>query len=345
MTKEFLKEMVDTPSLSGNEYELQKKIIKKMKPLVDEVITDHVGNTISVINPSSKVKILLDAHIDEIGLTIASFKDDGRCLLQNVGSIRPSLYLGSQVQVITKNGILDGVISHYRPIQNDKIETSELELDLGTFTKDETMKLVEIGDYVIKKDSLIELKNNNIAGRALDDKIGVYAILNALLMCKENNLKQGVYASSTVGEETTANGATFVGKIVNPTCAIVVDVINDTNSFPIKKNRNEISIGKGPVIALGTIMNKTLVDLAKRLSKQYNIPVQFDTTGDRTWTNTDEIHFTNEGIPSLLISIPQRYMHSSAEVCNMDDVNNVSKLIYLMIKEITEDTSFNPLDI
>lgn len=344
MTKEFLKEMVDTPSLSGNEIELQKKIVKTMKPLVDEVITDHVGNVISVINPNSSVKILLDAHIDEIGLTIASFKEDGRCLLQNVGAIRPSLYFGSQVQVITKSGIIDGVISHYRPIQNDKIETSELELDLGTFTKEETMSLVEIGDYVIKKDSLIELKNNNIAGRALDDKIGVYAIMNALLMCKENNIKNGVYASSTVGEETTANGATFIGNIVTPTCAIVVDVINDTNSFPIKKNRNEISIGKGPVISLGTIMSKTLVALAKQVAKENNIPLQFSTSGDRTWTNTDEIHFTNKGIPSLLISIPQRYMHSSAEVCNMDDVNNVSKLIYLMIKEINSNTSFNPLD-
>lgn len=344
MTKEFLKEMVDTPSLSGNEFELQKKIIKKMRPLVDDIITDHVGNVISVINPNSKVKVLLDAHIDEIGLTIASIKEDGKCLLQSVGSIRPSLYLGSQVQVITKHGILDGVISHYRLLQSDKVDVSELELDLGTFTKNETSKLIEIGDYVIKKDSLIELQNNNIAGRALDDKIGIYAILNALLMCKQNNVQKGVYASSTVGEETTGNGATFIGRLVNPTCAIIVDVINDTLNYPEKKNRNDISIGKGPVIALGTVMNKTLVDLAKKVAKEYNIPIQYDTTGDRTWTNTDMIHFAKKGIPSLLISIPQRYMHSSAEVCNMNDVDNVSKLIYLIIKELNETTSFNPLD-
>ena len=163
MTKEFLKEMVDTPSLSGNEFELQKKIIKKMRPLVDDIITDHVGNVISVINPNSQVKVLLDAHIDEIGLTIASIKEDGKCLLQSVGSIRPSLYLGSQVQVITKHGILDGVISHYRLLQSDKVDVSELELDLGTFTKNETSKLIEIGDYVIKKDSLIELQNQKVA--------------------------------------------------------------------------------------------------------------------------------------------------------------------------------------
>ena len=335
MTKEFLKEMVDTPSLSGNEFELQKKIIKKMRPLVDDIITDHVGNVISVINPNSQVKVLLDAHIDEIGLTIASIKEDGKCLLQSVGSIRPSLYLGSQVQVITKHGILDGVISHYRLLQSDKVDVRELELDLGTFTKNETSKLIEIGDYVIKKDSLIELQ---------DDKIGIYAILNALLMCKQNNVQKGVYASSTVGEETTGNGATFIGRLVNPTCAIIVDVINDTLNYPEKKNRNDISIGKGPVIALGTVMNKTLVDLAKKVAKEYNIPIQYDTTGDRTWTNTDMIHFTKKGIPSLLISIPQRYMHSSAEVCNMNDVDNVSKLIYLIIKELNETTSFNPLD-
>jgi len=124
MNLDFLKMMIDTPSLSGNEYELQKKIIDYMNPLCDQVITDHVGNVVSVINPNSNVKILLDAHIDEIGLVIGNIKTDGRCKLQNVGSIRPALYLGSQVQVVTKNGIIDGVIAQYRPIQADKVETT-----------------------------------------------------------------------------------------------------------------------------------------------------------------------------------------------------------------------------
>lgn len=344
MDIKFLKEMIDTPSLSGNEYELQKKIIKQMEPICDKIITDHVGNVISVINPDSNVKILLDAHIDEIGLVINNIKSDGRCKMDKVGSIRPSLYLGSQVQVITKNGIIDGVIAQYKQSQNDKIDVSELELDLGTFSKEETEKLVNIGDYVVRKESLVQLQNNNFAARAMDDKIGVYSILNALELAKHNNVKNGVYASSTVGEETTANGAVAVANLVKPTLAIVVDVMTDTSSLPSLSNHNHVFLGKGPAITLGTIMNKKLTELIEKIAKENNIPIQYVTSGNRTWTNADQIHFVDKGIPTMLLNIPLRYMHSSAEVVNMDDVNNLSKLMYLIIKEIDENFSFNPYE-
>lgn len=344
MDLKFLKEMIDTPSLSGNEFELQKKIIKKMEPLCDKVITDHVGNVVSVINPESKVKVLLDAHIDEIGLVISNIKSDGRCKMQNIGAIRPCLYLGSQVHVVTKNGIIDGVIAQYRPIQADKVETSELELDLGTFSREETEKLVSIGDYVVSSSSMIKLQNNNYAARAMDDKIGVYSILQALLMAKEMGATQGVYASSTVGEETTANGAVCVANLVKPTVAIVVDVMTDTSSVPSLENRDLVYLGKGPAITLGTIMNKKLKELIEKVAKENNIPIQYTNSGNRTWTNADQIHFVDKGIPTMLLNIPLRYMHSSAEVANMDDVNNLSKLMALVIKEIDEDFNFNPFE-
>ncbi len=344
MNLEFLKEMIDTPSLSGNEFELQKKIIKHMEPLCDKVITDHVGNVVSVINPDSKVKILLDAHIDEIGLVISNIKADGRCKMQNIGAIRPALYLGMQVQVVTKTGIIDGVIAQYRPIQADKVEVSELELDLGTFSKEETEKLVSIGDYVLSKASMVKLQNNNYAARAMDDKIGVYSILQALLMAKELGATQGVYASSTVGEETTANGAVAVANLVKPTMAIVVDVMTDTSSLPSLENRDLVYLGKGPAITLGTIMNKKLKELIEKVAKENNIPIQYTNSGNRTWTNADQIHFVDKGIPTMLLNIPLRYMHSSAEVANMDDVNNLSKLMALVIKEIDEDFNFNPYE-
>ena len=344
MDIKFLKELIDTPSVSGNEYELQKKIIKHMEPICDKIITDHVGNVISVINPDSKVKVLLDAHIDEIGMVISNVKSDGRCKLQNVGAIRPSLYLGSQVQVVTKNGIIDGVIAQYRPIQNDKVETSELELDLGTFSREETLKLVSVGDYVLSKASLVKLQNNNYAARAMDDKIGVYSILQALELAKQNNVTQGVYASSTVGEETTANGAKILANLIQPTLAIVVDVMTDTSSLPSLENRDLVYLGQGPAITLGTIMNKKLKDLIEKVAKENNIPIQYTNSGSRTWTNADQIHFVGTGIPTMLLNIPLRYMHSSAEVANMDDVNNLSKLMYLIIKEIDENFNFNPYE-
>ena len=264
--------------------------------------------------------------------------------MQNIGAIRPCLYLGSQVHVVTKNGIIDGVIAQYRPIQADKVETSELELDLGTFSKEETEKLVSIGDYVVSSSSMIKLQNNNYAARAMDDKIGVYSILQALLMAKEMGATQGVYASSTVGEETTANGAVCVANLVKPTVAIVVDVMTDTSSVPSLENRDLVYLGKGPAITLGTIMNKKLKELIEKVAKENNIPIQYTNSGNRTWTNADQIHFVDKGIPTMLLNIPLRYMHSSAEVANMDDVNNLSKLMALVIKEIDEDFNFNPYE-
>ncbi len=343
MKREFLYEMLSTPSLSGNETELQKKVMKQMKPIADEIITDHVGNVISVLNPESKVKVLLDAHIDEIGLTITNVKSDGRCKLASIGSIRPSLYLGQQVDVITKHGILPGVIAQYRPIQNDKVEDSELELDLGTFSKEETLQKVAIGDYVVHHDTYLPLNDHILAARALDDKIGVYSILNAFEMGKEMGLTQGIYASSTVGEETTANGASALGHLINPTCAIVVDVTTDTSSLPSLSNHDEIYLGKGPTLSIGTIMNKQLVEIVQKVAKEQNIPLQLSTTTWRTWTNADKIHYAGKGIPTILLNIPLRYMHSSAEVVSMDDVDHLSKLIAYTIKEITEQTEFDVL--
>ncbi len=342
MNKDFLIEMLSTPSVSGNEYALQKKIIKHMKPLCDEILTDHVGNVISVINKNAKTKILLDAHIDEIGLVISNVKEDGRCKVEAIGAIRPSLYLGQQVSVITKSEIINGVIAQYRPIQNDKIDVSELELDLGTFSKQETLNKIAIGDYVVHKNYYLDMGNDIIAGRALDDKIGVYAILKALLLAKELGVSTGVYASSTVGEETTANGASHLGHLIKPTIAIVVDVTTDTLSLPSLSNHDAHGIGLGPTISLGTIMNKKLSEIIMRVAKEQNIPLTPSTTGGRTYTNADKIHFTNDGIPTILLNIPLRYMHSSSEVVSLKDVDNLSKLIAYTIKEINEQTNFKP---
>ena len=165
-----------------------------------------------------------------------------------------------------------------------------------------------------------------------------------LELAKQNGVTQGVYASSTVGEETTANGANIVTNIVKPTLAIVVDVMTDTSSLPSLENRDLVYLGKGPAITLGTIMNKKLKELIEKVAKENNIPIQYTNSGNRTWTNADQIHFVDKGIPTMLLNIPLRYMHSSAEVANMDDVNNLSKLMALVIKEIDEDFNFNPFE-
>ncbi len=344
MNKEFLFDMLETPSVSGREYELQKKVMKHMDKYVDKFETDIVGNLVSIINPEAKNKILLAAHADEIGLMITRILDDGRCRVEEVGSITPGIYLGQRVQVITKKGIVYGSIAKFPDSYNVKPTERDLILDLGVFSKEEAEKLVEVGDCIVHDATYKMLNDNIICARALDDKIGVYVINEALKLAKEMKTKNGVYAACTVGEETTKNGATLVGKRINPTIAIAVDVTTDRSSVLSPGNSNNIVMGKGPDLTIGTIMNTKLENFAKKCAKEANIPLQISTVVYRSYTDADAIYHANLGVPTILISIPLRYMHSPAELVHFDDVNNSIKLIAQIIVKLEENMNFNPLE-
>ena len=344
MKKEFLFEMLETPSVSGNEFALQKKIKKHMEGYADEFITDEVGNMVSVLNPESNVKILLAAHADEIGLMITRILEDGRCKVEEVGSITAGVYVGQRVQVVTKKGIVYGMIAKFRNSFANTPKDSELVLDLGVFSKEEAEKLVEVGDYIVHDCTYKMLNDDVICARALDDKIGVYVINEALKLAKEMKTKNGVYAACTVGEETTKRGATLIGRRINPTIAIAVDVTTDRSSLYELGNSSNVVMGKGPDMTIGTIMNPKLEQLIKKVAKEKNIPLQISTVVYRSYTDADTIYNANLGIPTTLISIPLRYMHSPAELVHFKDVENSIKLIAEVIVSLDENMNFNPLD-
>lgn len=342
MNKEFLFEMLETPSVSGNEYQLQEKIIEHMKPYCDKIITDHAGDVISVINPEAEIKVLLVAHADEIGLVISSILEDGRCRLKEVGSIRPALYAGQKVQVITEKGIVYGVIGQSSRLFNNKIEDKDLLLDIGVFNKEDAKKIVNIGDYIVHDSSYRVLNDRILSARALDDKIGIFSILEALKKSKKINNEIGVYAATTVGEETTKNGATFVSELVKPAMAIVIDVTYDTSLEGFVENKEYAKLGEGPVLSIGTIMNRKLEKKVRKAADILNIHLQYANEVYRTYTDSDKVHFSGTGIPTTLISIPLRYMHSPAELCDLKDVEDVTNLIVEVIESLKEDSNFNP---
>ena len=344
MEKKFLFEMLETPSVSGSEFALNKKVKKHMEEYADTFITDEVGNLVSVINPDSNVKVLLAAHADEIGLMITRILNDGRCKVEEVGSITAGVYVGQRVKVITKNGPVTGMIAKFRNSFAATPKDSDLVLDLGVFSKEDADKLVEVGDYIVHDATYTMLNDDIICARALDDKIGVFAINEALKLAKKMNTKNGVYAASTVGEETTKRGATLIARRVNPTIAIAVDVTTDRSSLYELGNSSDVVMGKGPDMTIGTIMNPKLEKLIKKVAKEKNIPLQISTVVYRSYTDADVMYNANLGIPTILLSIPLRYMHSPAELVNMKDVENTAKLIAEIICAIDENTNFNPLE-
>lgn len=341
--KNLLYELLKVPSPSGYELPIQKKVIELMKPYSDKVITHHNYTVVNVINPESKVKVLLCGHIDEIGLCINDINSDGTCKVERIGGIKPYVYIGQHVNVVKKDGsTVPGVIGYVPNLNKGGLDTSDLILDLGTDSKEETKQLVSIGDAVVFASEYRFLANNKLTGRALDDKLGAYICLEALKKVKAAKSTNGVYAATTVGEETTGRGAKMAADLVNPTMAIVVDVTFAVDVNYRDNPRGEARLGKGPVITVGSTMNDELHRLMLESIERQNLNYQVEVAPSSTYTDVDSIYHRQNGIPTYLISIPLRYMHSAVEVCDLQDIDDIINLIADVILHVDENTNFDP---
>lgn len=344
MNKAFLYGMIQTPSPSGGEFELQKKIMTYMKEVVDTFETDVTGNVISVLNKESSCKVLLAGHVDEIGLMVTMITEDGFLKVTNVGGVRAPLYLGQKVQVLTDTQIVNGVVGYHQSLLESKsLKASELFIDIGATSKEEALTLVKPGDYVVAATDYCELMNNCISGRALDNRLGAFIVIEALRRAKELGASVGIYSATTVGEETTMRGAVWAAKRVKPTLALVVDVTFATDYEGTHKEEiGEIKVGYGPVLANGSIINNELNKKLACLAQSLNMNIQYEAAPGRTGTDGDRIHLENDGIPLALISIPLRYMHSSSEVGSLTDVEQIIELIAHFLVNLDESVNLSP---
>lgn len=341
--RELLYELLKTPSPSGYELNIQKKVIELMKPYADQVITHHNYNVINIVNPESKVKVLLCGHIDEVGLCINAINSDGTCKVERIGAVRPYVYIGQHVKVIKQNGnYVSGVIGYLPNLSKGGLELSDLILDLGTNSKEETQKLINIGDPVIHASDYVEFPNDRLVARALDDKLGAYICLETMRRVKELKCSNGVYAATTVGEETTGRGAKVAADLVNPTMSIVVDVTFATDINYRDTPRGDVVLGKGPVITVGSTMNDKIHQLVLESLERLNLNYQIEVAPASTYTDVDSIYYRHNGTPTYLLNIPLRYMHSPVEMCDMKDIEDIINLMIDVILHVDENTNFDP---
>ena len=344
MNKDFLFELLRTGSVSGNEVELEKKIYDYMQDKADLVTVDELGNVTAIVNPDAQFKVLLAGHADEIGLMVSAVGSDGMLMVTKIGGIYTTTYPGHKVRIHTKNGIIYGAVANSRQIAKNKdLEPSDLRIDIGAKDREDALKYVALGDTVTFDTDVRELLNDCITGRALDDRIGAFIVMEALAEAKRRGASVGCYAVTTTGEETTGNGAYFTASRVKPNIAIAVDVTYTSDNCGISAaEAGDISVGKGPVVCNNPSIHKKVNQHLRACAQKLNMPVQTEAASGRTGTDGDIMHKTGIGVPFALVSIPLRYMHNPAEVGSLKDIQDCIDLLTEFFVSCTADMNLKP---
>ena len=340
-TNIFLEVLSNSHGVSGYECTLNDIITSEFKEYTDTIEVDKLGNIIALKAGTSNdnIKIMLAAHMDEIGLIVNHIEDDGLIRFVNIGGIDPRTILGQEVIVHGSKDIF-GVIGTKPPHLQDSsekdkaIKIEDMSIDIG-FSIDKVLEFVDIGDTITVKRRMINLENNRFAGKAMDDRAGLAVLYECMKELSRINHEADVYFVSTVQEEVTMAGAITSSFRVTPDIGIAVDVGFGTT--PELNHTNSIELGKGPGITLGGNIHPGLRSKLIEIAKEYNIPYQMEITVGPTGTDARAMQINKEGMPALVLSIPLRYMHTSVEVVDMLDIKNSAKLLAFFIASITKD--------
>lgn len=344
---DFLEKLISTPSPSGDEVEIQKLWMSYVKDFAHKIDTDMAGNVIASVNGDKPFKVLLAGHIDEIAFIVTHVDSNGYVYVTKAGGINPKLALGNRVRILGSKGIVPGVVGVKAQHQGgaaDKIEAKDLFIDCGASKKEELEGKVQVGDYVIYDMDYNYLMNDNFAGRALDNRTGAFIVAEVLRRVADKNPNVGVFAASTVNEETNMGGAYFAASAVKPTMAIACDVTFATDYPGLDpRESGDVALGKGPVLSKGAPINDKVNALLEKAAKEKEIAIQYELTPRVTGTDADKMRLTNEGVATALVSLPLRYMHSPSEVVNMKDIENEIELLVQMILNMTGEENLKPL--
>ena len=349
----FLEEYLNNAAPTGYESDGQKIWMKYLKPYVDEFITDNYGTAVGVINPDKKFKVVIEGHSDEISWYVNYITENGLIyVIRNGGSdhqIAPSKW----VNIHTKKGIVKGVFGwpaiHVRDHAKEAPpKLDNIFIDIGAKDKKEVEKMgVHVGCVITYPDSFHILNKNKFVCRAIDNRAGGFMIAEVARLLKENkdSLPFCLYITNSVQEEIGLRGAEMITNTLKPDVAIVTDVTHDTSTPMIEaKKQGDTKIGKGPVISYAPAVQNNLREKIISTAEKNKIPFQRAASSRYTGTDTDAFAYSNGGVPSALISLPLRYMHTTVEMVQKEDVENVIKLIYETLKNIKANESFSYFD-
>lgn len=336
ITKEdILKELLITPSPSGSEHAIIKKVTNFLKDYVDEYSIDNNGNLIALKHGANRnEKLMLAAHADEVGLMVTYIDDNGFLFFQEIGGIDTNILPGQRVEIHNRHGVVTGIIGK-KPIHLQKRDTKakdydaeDLWIDISAKDKEDAEKVVEIGDYITYQTQPLSLNQDFWTSKALDDKVGLLMLIELAKVLDGKLPAMDVYFVATVQEELGARGVRTATLGINPDFGIAIDVTHATD-YPTcsPQKSGEIKLGNGIVIAKGPNIDSVMGEMLIELAKQQNIRYQIEPIARPTGTDANSMQISGTGIKTALLSIPCRYMHSPNEIVSLLDVNEGVRLL------------------
>jgi putative aminopeptidase FrvX len=345
---DVLRRLLTAPGPSGYE-QAAAAVFRDAAAAFAEVTYDSVGSTVArVAGTGGGPSVAIVGHIDEIGLIVHHIDDEGFLWFTGVGGWDPVILVGQRVEIATRGGIVPGVVGK-RPIHllegEDRKKAPELKhlhIDIGARDGDEARGMVRIGDVAVIAGEPVELPNDRVVSRSMDNRIGCYVALEAARLVAEAGGGAGeVLACAVTQEEISFGGAHTTAYTLRPDIAIAVDVTFETK--PPGHDEKELGrhhFGSGPVITRGSTLDPQVYEWLAAAAEAEGIPYTVSASSRATWTDADAFFNSRGGIPSGLVSVPLRYMHSPVELVQLDDVTNAAKLIAAFVRRLSADVDF-----
>jgi len=345
---ETLCRLLTSPGPSGYE-QAPAAVFRDAAATFAEITHDTVGSSVARVKGTGDAPfVAVVGHIDEIGLIVHHIDDDGFLWFTGVGGWDPVILVGQRVEIATRDGAVAGVVGK-KPIhllkdeeRKKAPELKQLHIDIGAKDGDEARSRVRVGDTAVVAAEPLELPNDRVVSRAMDNRLGCFVALEAARLVAERGGAPGpVIAVAAVQEEIGCFGAGAAAFGLQPDVAIVVDVTHETGAPGIDhKQEGKHGFGSGPVLERGSIINPHVFERLHDAAEAEGIPFTVAASGGRTYTDADSVHLSRQGIPTGLVGLPLRYMHSPVEMVSLDDVHGAAKAIAAFAAALEPGTSF-----
>jgi len=345
----FLKTLVNTPSPTGHETRGQRVWLDYAGQFADETFSDAYGNCVAVLNKGGGPRIMLAAHADEIAMAVNYIDDNGFIYVRRMGGIDAAITKAQRIVIHTRSGPVKGVVGNVAPHLTKQEgdpkppKIHDIFIDIGVSSRKEAEKLIRVGDPITLTDEFDVLRGDLVVARAFDNRIGTWAVAEALRLLSESKVKlhAEICAVSNVQEEVGLLGARQIAYSLNPDIALVVDVTHATDYPTVSKAQHgDTRVGAGPAITHGGCNHPEVVKRLEEIAAKKKIPLQHEAMSASSGTDTDVIFWTRGGIASALISLPNRYMHSPVEVVSLKDLEQIPQLMAGFVESLKKNEQF-----